>query len=46
MGNNWTTKRMFDTRPEGKRGTGRPELRWGGGWISDFYERGIGRAWH
>jgi hypothetical protein len=29
MDNNWITKRMFNTRPEGKRGTGRPKLRWG-----------------
>jgi hypothetical protein len=28
MDNNWITKRMFNTRPEGKR-TGRPKLRWG-----------------
>jgi hypothetical protein len=26
---NWITKRMFNTRPEGKRGTARPKLRWG-----------------
>jgi hypothetical protein len=24
-----TTKRMFNTRPEGRRGIGRPKLRWG-----------------
>jgi hypothetical protein len=30
MDNNWITKRMFNTRPEGKRGFGRPKLRWGG----------------
>jgi hypothetical protein len=29
MNNNQITKRMFNTRPEGKRGTGRPKLRWG-----------------
>jgi hypothetical protein len=29
MDNNRITKRMFNTRPEGKRGTGRPKLRWG-----------------
>jgi hypothetical protein len=29
MYNNRTTKRMFKTRPVGKRGTGRPKLRWG-----------------
>jgi hypothetical protein len=28
MDSNWVTKRMFNTRPEGKRGTGRPKLRW------------------
>jgi hypothetical protein len=27
MGNNRITKRMINTRPEGKRGTGRPKLR-------------------
>jgi hypothetical protein len=38
MDNNRTTKRMFDTRPEGKIGIGRPKLRWGVAWtrISDF----------
>jgi hypothetical protein len=30
MDNNRITKRMFNTRPEGKIGTGRPKLRWGG----------------
>jgi hypothetical protein len=29
MDNNRITKRMFNTSPEGKRGTGRPKLRWG-----------------
>jgi hypothetical protein len=29
MDNNRTTKRMFDTRPEGKSGIERPKLRWG-----------------
>jgi hypothetical protein len=29
MDNNRITKRMFNTRPEGKRGTGRLKLRWG-----------------
>jgi hypothetical protein len=28
MDNNRITMRMFNTRPEGKRGTGRPKLRW------------------
>jgi hypothetical protein len=27
MDNNQITKRMFNARPEGKRGTGRPKLR-------------------
>jgi hypothetical protein len=27
--NNRITKKMFNTRPEGKRGTRRPKLRWG-----------------
>jgi hypothetical protein len=31
--NNGITKRMFDTRPEGKRGTVRPKLRWGIVWT-------------
>jgi hypothetical protein len=26
-------KRMFNTRPEGKIGTGRPKLRWGIVWT-------------
>jgi hypothetical protein len=30
MDNNWTTKRMFNTRPEGKRGIGRPKTEVGG----------------
>jgi hypothetical protein len=29
MDNNRITKSMFNTRPEGKRGTGRPKMRWG-----------------
>jgi hypothetical protein len=29
MNKNRITKRMFNTGPEGKRGTGRPKLRWG-----------------
>jgi hypothetical protein len=29
MDNNRITKRMYNTRPEGKRGTGRPKLRRG-----------------
>jgi hypothetical protein len=29
MNNNQTTKRMFNTRPKGKRRTVRPKLRWG-----------------
>jgi hypothetical protein len=29
LDNNQITKRMFNTRPEGKRGTGRPKLRRG-----------------
>jgi hypothetical protein len=29
MDNNRITKRMFNTRPEGRRGSGRPKLRWG-----------------
>jgi hypothetical protein len=29
MDNNRITKRMFNTRPEGKRRAGRPKLRWG-----------------
>jgi hypothetical protein len=29
MDNNRITKRMFNTRKEGKRGTGKPKLRWG-----------------
>jgi hypothetical protein len=33
MDNNRITKRMFNTRTEGKRGTGRPKLRWGIVWI-------------
>jgi hypothetical protein len=33
MANNWVTKRMFNTRPEGKRGTRRPKLRWGIVWT-------------
>jgi hypothetical protein len=39
MDNNWITKRMINTRPEGKRGTGRPKLRWWIMWtmISEFY---------
>jgi hypothetical protein len=28
MDNNRITMRMFNTRPEGKRGTGRHKLRW------------------
>jgi hypothetical protein len=28
MDNNRITKRMFNTRPEGKGGTGRPKLKW------------------
>jgi hypothetical protein len=28
MDNNRITRRTFNTRPEGKRGTGRPKLRW------------------
>jgi hypothetical protein len=33
MDNNRITKRIFNTRPEGKRGTGRPKLRWGILWA-------------
>jgi hypothetical protein len=33
MDNNRTAKRMFETRPERKRGTERPKLRWGIVWI-------------
>jgi hypothetical protein len=29
MVNNQITKRMFNSRSKGKRGTGRPKLRWG-----------------
>jgi hypothetical protein len=29
MDNNRITKSMFNIRPEGKRGTGRPKMRWG-----------------
>jgi hypothetical protein len=29
MDNNRITKIMFNTRLEGKRGTGRPKLKWG-----------------
>jgi hypothetical protein len=48
MDNNQTTKRMLNARPEGKRGIGRPKLRWGIVWtkISGFEETGIGRTWH
>jgi hypothetical protein len=28
MDNNWTTKRIFDTRSEGKRRVGRSKLSW------------------
>jgi hypothetical protein len=31
--NNNITKRIFNTRPEGKRRTGRPKLRWGIVWT-------------
>jgi hypothetical protein len=37
MDNNRTAKRMFNTRPEGKRGTGKPKLRW-----EDSVDRDIG----
>jgi hypothetical protein len=33
MDNNRITKRMFNTSPEGKMGTGRPKLRWGIVWT-------------
>jgi hypothetical protein len=36
MDNNRITKRMFNTRPEGKRGCGRPKLRWGDSVDRDF----------
>jgi hypothetical protein len=38
MDNNRITEGMLNTRPEGKRGTGRPKLRWGIVWtmISGF----------
>jgi hypothetical protein len=36
MDSNRITKRMFNTRPEGKRGTGRPKLRWGVSVDRDF----------
>jgi hypothetical protein len=41
--NNRTNRRMFNTSPEIKRGTGRPKLRWGIVWtmILGFYDRGI-----
>jgi hypothetical protein len=28
--NNRITKRIFNTRPEGRKGTGKTKLRWGG----------------
>jgi hypothetical protein len=48
MDNNRITKRMFNTRPERKRGTGRSKLRWAIVWTmtSGFYDRGIGGIWH
>jgi hypothetical protein len=47
MDNNRITKRMFNTRSEGKRETGRPKLRWGivSTMTSGFQERGIGGIW-
>jgi hypothetical protein len=44
MDNNRITERMFNIRPEGKRGTGRPKLRWVIVWTmtSGFQERGNG----
>jgi hypothetical protein len=33
MYNNRITKGTFNTRPDGKRGTGRPKLRWGIVWT-------------
>jgi hypothetical protein len=33
MVNNRITKRMFNIRPEGKIGTGKPKLRWGIVWT-------------
>lgn len=48
MVNDGTTKRIFGTSPEGKRGIGKPKQRWEycGLGISLLGERGIWRAWH
>jgi hypothetical protein len=48
MHNNRTAKRISDTKPEEKRGIGRPKLRWGIVWtrISDLHEREIGKVGH
>jgi hypothetical protein len=42
MDNNLITKTMLHTRSEGKRGTGRPKLTWGGGDSVDHDIRILG----
>jgi hypothetical protein len=41
MSNERTLKKIFNTNPEGKRGVGRPRLRWENGIVQDTRVLGV-----